>query len=53
MIDDPSLIVAHWLRRLERAIPEVFMGELLAVTCDSCGAPMVPNVSTLGEGGCG
>ena len=29
------------------------MGELLAVTCDSCGAPMVPNVSTLDEGGCG
>ena len=29
------------------------MGELLAVTCDSCGAPMVPNVSTLDEDGCG
>jgi hypothetical protein len=29
------------------------MGELLAVTCDSCGAPMVPNVSTLDADGCG
>ena len=29
------------------------MGELLAVTCDSCGAPMVPNVSTLDDDGCG
>jgi hypothetical protein len=29
------------------------MGELLAVTCDSCGEPMVPNVSTLDSGGCG
>ena len=29
------------------------MGELLAVTCDSCGAPMVPNVRTLDEDGCG
>ena len=29
------------------------MGELLAVTCDSCGEPMVPNVSTLDEDGCG
>ena len=27
--------------------------ELLAVTCDSCGAPMVPNVSTMDEDGCG
>jgi hypothetical protein len=47
------LIVADWLQRPERAIPEVFMGELLAVTCDSCGAPMVANVSTLDEDGCG
>jgi len=53
MIDDPTLIVAHWLQRLEPAIAEVFMGELLAVTCGSCGAPMVPNVSTLDEDGCG
>ena len=29
------------------------MGELLAVTCDSCGAPMVPNVSTMDEHGSG
>lgn len=29
------------------------MGELLAVACDSCGEPMVPNVSTLDEDGCG
>jgi len=29
------------------------MGELLAVICDSCGAPMVPNVSTLDDDGCG
>ncbi len=29
------------------------MGELLAVTCDSCGEPMVPNVSTLDDDGCG
>ena len=29
------------------------MGELLAVTCDSCGQPMVPNVSTLDDDGCG
>jgi hypothetical protein len=29
------------------------MGELLAVTCDSCGEPMVPNVSTLDADGCG
>ena len=28
------------------------MGELLAVTCDSCGEPMVPNVSTLDADGC-
>ncbi len=28
------------------------MGELL-VTCDSCGEPMVPNVSTLDHDGCG
>ena len=28
------------------------MGELLAVTCDSCGEPMVPNVSTLDDDGC-
>ena len=29
------------------------MGDLLAVTCDSCGEPMVPNVSTLDDDGCG
>ena len=29
------------------------MGELLAVTCDSCGEPMAPNVSTLDDDGCG
>jgi len=29
------------------------MGELFAVTCDSCGEPMVPNVSTLDDDGCG
>ena len=29
------------------------MGELPAVTCDSCGEPMVPNVSTLDVDGCG
>ena len=29
------------------------MAELLAVTCDSCGEPMVPNVSTLDDDGCG
>jgi len=29
------------------------MGELLAVTCDSCGEPMVPNLSTLDDDGCG
>jgi hypothetical protein len=29
------------------------MGELLAVTCDSCGEPMVSNVSTLDADGCG
>ena len=29
------------------------MGELLAVTCASCGEPMVPNVSTLDDDGCG
>ena len=29
------------------------MGEFLAVTCDSCGEPMVPNVSTLDDDGCG
>lgn len=29
------------------------MGELLAVTCDSCGESMVPNVSTLDDDGCG
>ena len=29
------------------------MGELLAVNCDSCGEPMVPNVSTLDDDGCG
>ncbi len=29
------------------------MGELLAVTCDSCSEPMVPNVSTLDDDGCG
>ena len=29
------------------------MGELLAVICDSCGEPMVPNVSTLDDDGCG
>jgi hypothetical protein len=28
------------------------MGEILAVTCDSCGEPMVPNVSTLDADGC-
>ena len=28
------------------------MGELLAVTCDSCGEPMVPNVSRLDDDGC-
>ena len=53
MVDDPTLIVAHWPQQLEPAVPEVFMGELLAVTCDSCGTPMVPNVSTLDEDGCG
>jgi hypothetical protein len=36
----------RWLR-------EAFSDELLAVTCDSCGEPMVPNVSTLDSGGCG
>ncbi len=29
------------------------MGELLAITCDVCGGPMVPNISTLDEDGCG
>ena len=29
------------------------MGALRAVTCDSCGEPMVPNVSTLDDDGCG
>ena len=29
------------------------MGELLAVTCGSCGEPLVPNVSTLDDDGCG
>lgn len=29
------------------------MGELLAVVCDSCGNPMIPNVSTLDDEGCG
>ena len=29
------------------------MGEFLAVTCDSCGEPMLPNVSTLDDDGCG
>jgi hypothetical protein len=29
------------------------MGELLTVTCDSCGEPMVPNASTLDEDVCG
>ena len=29
------------------------MTELLAVPCDSCGEPMVPNISTLDENGCG
>jgi len=29
------------------------MGELLAVTCDSCGEPMVLSMSTLDECGCG
>jgi hypothetical protein len=29
------------------------MGELLAVICDSCGEPMIPNVSTLDDDGCG
>ena len=52
-LDDPTLIVAHWLQRLEPALPEVFIGELLAVTFDSRGAPMVPNVSTLDEDGFG
>lgn len=28
------------------------MGEFLAVTCDSCRQPMVPNVSTLDADGC-
>jgi len=28
------------------------MTELLAVTCDACGQPMLPNVSTLDEHGC-
>jgi hypothetical protein len=28
------------------------MGELLAVTCDGCGGPMIPNVSTLDDDGC-
>ena len=29
------------------------MDELLTVACDSCGAPMVSNVSTLDDDGCG
>ena len=28
------------------------MTELLAMTCDTCGQPMLPNVSTLDEQGC-
>ncbi len=28
------------------------MTELLAMTCDACGEPMLPNVSTLDESGC-
>lgn len=28
------------------------MTELLAMTCDACGEPMLPNVSTLDEDGC-
>jgi hypothetical protein len=28
------------------------MTELLAMTCDACGEPMLPNVSTLDERGC-
>lgn len=29
------------------------MGELLAVRCEVCGEPMLPNVSTLDDDGCG
>ncbi len=29
------------------------MGELLAVACESCDDPMIPNVSTLDDDGCG
>ena len=29
------------------------MGELLSAPCQSCGEPMVPNVSTLDRGACG
>ena len=29
------------------------MGELLAVACECCGDPMIPNVSTLDDDGCG
>ena len=29
------------------------MGDVLAVTCGTCGQPMVPNVSTLDDDGCG
>ena len=28
------------------------MGELLALTCGSCGEPMIPNVSTPNADGC-
>ncbi len=28
------------------------MTELLAMTCDACGEPMLPNVSTLDADGC-
>ena len=41
------------LPRARRRLREVLMGELLAVAGVSCGEPMVPNVSTLDDDGCG
>jgi hypothetical protein len=33
-------------------VEELLVSELLAATCDACGEPMLPNVSTLDRDGC-
>jgi hypothetical protein len=52
-MESPSVFLGQVSAPANPRLREVLMGELLAVTCDSCREPMVPNESTLDDDGCG